>query len=424
MDIFDLWFLPSLAASGTIFIAGSMFRVDGDVPARLSWLGMAAVFSWINIMRYLQFYDKYNVLLTTLRRGVPHIVRYMVGVLPVLIAYSLIGTCLFWRSVSYTSVSQTFMSLFAFMNGDEIHDCFLDVDEMTGVLGQAYMYSFGCIFIFVVLNVMITIMEEAFFTARFGDKPTEGQEVTNSDSWFDVAGTPVEDDVFPAEVNLTPGTSNVSGNPMGEPLLSLSRIQSPRSSSANFTPVPGEGISRRLTRDLNLVLESAFPEDSMRDSLGPRARSPERSDAASRGHSPVFTASRRGSPVDLDMQMISLEEGTDEFTTKPAPNVTDRSNVTNGSSAAAVRQRNGEPQRSREHTFDRSRERQSRERQRSAERERQRSAERTPIKQSESKESLTDRYSTERTPTMTSATARLDKRAKKLKKNLKNISGI
>ena len=58
------------------------------------------------------------------------------------------------------------MTLFSVLNGDVIRETFMDLTPDFPVVGQLYLYTFTCLFIYVVLNVFIAIVEESFFSTR------------------------------------------------------------------------------------------------------------------------------------------------------------------------------------------------------------------------------------------------------------------
>ena len=58
------------------------------------------------------------------------------------------------------------ITLFAVLNGDVIRESFMDILPFYPLVSQLYLYSFVCLFIYVVLNVFIAIVEESFFATR------------------------------------------------------------------------------------------------------------------------------------------------------------------------------------------------------------------------------------------------------------------
>ncbi|RHX98385.1 hypothetical protein DYB28_008411 [Aphanomyces astaci] len=58
------------------------------------------------------------------------------------------------------------VTLFSILNGDVILDTFASLQTDFPFLGAAYLYTFIALFIYVVLNIFVAIVEEAFFATR------------------------------------------------------------------------------------------------------------------------------------------------------------------------------------------------------------------------------------------------------------------
>lgn len=142
-----------------------------DVAYRFFLIGIAAGTAWISVIRYLRYFPSYYLLIRTLSRAVPRCTRFVTGVSPILIGYALLGNCLFHQSVMFTSIGASIATLFSLLNGDIIRDTFTDICQLRPVIGEIYLYSFLCLFIYVVLHTFISIVEEAYFTAKSHREP-------------------------------------------------------------------------------------------------------------------------------------------------------------------------------------------------------------------------------------------------------------
>lgn len=137
-----------------------------DVSYRFTLIGLAALTAWICVLRYLRYFHIYYVLVRTLSRAVPKCLRFVTGVSPILIGYALLGNCLFYQSPMFTTIGGSIATLFSLLNGDIIRDTFSDVGQLIPFWGEMYLYSFLCLFIYVVLHIFISIVEEAYFSAK------------------------------------------------------------------------------------------------------------------------------------------------------------------------------------------------------------------------------------------------------------------
>ena len=61
-------------------------------------------------------------------------------------------------------------NLFAIINGDSVYDIISDVTKVSYFLGQMYGYIFCILFIVVVMNVFISIINEAYISSKMLDQ--------------------------------------------------------------------------------------------------------------------------------------------------------------------------------------------------------------------------------------------------------------
>ena len=57
-------------------------------------------------------------------------------------------------------------ALYAIVNGDSIYDIIVDITDKNNFYGQVYGYLFTILFIIVVMNVFIAIIQEAYVSAK------------------------------------------------------------------------------------------------------------------------------------------------------------------------------------------------------------------------------------------------------------------
>lgn len=172
LKFFDMWFVMTLVATSFVITVSSfnMFHFVGDMGT-MQWhklmTGMGCALLWINVLRYFKHNANYFVLIRTLQRGVPKVGRFLVGVIPVFLAYAIFGVVYFGNYTErFGSITDSMITLFAVLNGDVIRETYLDIDVIQPFVGQVYMYTFICLFIYVVLNIFIAIIEEAFLSTQ------------------------------------------------------------------------------------------------------------------------------------------------------------------------------------------------------------------------------------------------------------------
>mmetsp|Transcript_13996 Transcript_13996/g.25012 ORF Transcript_13996/g.25012 Transcript_13996/m.25012 type:complete len:389 (+) Transcript_13996:2-1168(+) len=130
-------------------------------------LGLGCAVLWFHLVTFLRHNSSYNTILLTLGRAVPRVGRFLFGVMPILLGYALFGMLYFGdHSERFGSFSMSMITLFSVLNGDVVRETFMDILPSFPYVTQIYMYSFICLFIYVVLNVFIAIVEESFFSTR------------------------------------------------------------------------------------------------------------------------------------------------------------------------------------------------------------------------------------------------------------------
>lgn len=168
---FRSWMLMSFFSTLSI-IMGSCYRLYvafiGNRTGASDDFGLLMIDSvgiclvWINTIHYLEHNHEFYQLVLTLQIGLPRVLRFLMGVFPVLMAYALVGIVFFSRVTTFFGTfGSSLITLFAVMNGDEMADSFNQVVGEFPIVGNIYWFSFVILFIFVVLNVFVAIVEAA-----------------------------------------------------------------------------------------------------------------------------------------------------------------------------------------------------------------------------------------------------------------------
>jgi hypothetical protein len=143
-------------------------------------LGMACLLLYFGVVQYLEFFPRYYIMISVLKRTAPRVSRFLLGVLPLFIGYALLGMVAFGDEVDrFGDVPQTLRTLFAVVNGDIIYDTFNAVD-VVGWGGSVYVFLYITLFTYVVLMTIIAIVEEAFFESSGLSVLDRGRAMTDS----------------------------------------------------------------------------------------------------------------------------------------------------------------------------------------------------------------------------------------------------
>ncbi|KAI9920030.1 hypothetical protein PsorP6_015716 [Peronosclerospora sorghi] len=175
---FWLWFILSVNVATVVCLGATWrhaYRLSLSDTLCFTFACCCAL-QWGSLVRYFHDHSRFHILGRTLRRGLPRVVQFLLGVFPIFVGFVLFGTVMFGAKVPrFQSASVTATTLFSVANGDEIHDTFHDV-AYTPWIGQLYVYSYLILFSYVVLMVCIGIIEDAFFAAVCGQQDAVGHD--------------------------------------------------------------------------------------------------------------------------------------------------------------------------------------------------------------------------------------------------------
>ena len=146
---FNMWSMISLLAN-IVQIFGSvlsLFDTNNTMASTEILVGFGCMLAYINIGRYLEYNREYSTIFATIKRALPNVLRYLLGVMPIFFGFIFFGLCMFWRSERFVSTSSTMITLFSMLNGDSIFDIFNDLTGVSFFIGQIYCYMFCIMFI-------------------------------------------------------------------------------------------------------------------------------------------------------------------------------------------------------------------------------------------------------------------------------------
>ncbi|EFA76477.1 mucolipin [Heterostelium album PN500] len=109
-----------------------------------------------------QFDPKSIALIRALGSGLPTILRFSAGSLPIFIGFALFGLMYFSETSSrFSSIGEAMVTLFGLQNGDDIQSTFR-ATEKSPIVSRIYFFVFVFISMYAVANIYIAIMEGAY----------------------------------------------------------------------------------------------------------------------------------------------------------------------------------------------------------------------------------------------------------------------
>lgn len=174
LDFFSSW--NAIECVGEVFLVIGCtigFILDHGLPvsdlARV-FIGAGSMILCINFIKYLEYWKKFSALVLTLQGSFLRNLRFLVSVFPLYMGFLVCGYVMFAPySPYFESIDRTAVTLFALINGDDTHAIFRDLWENYPYpkLSQAYLFSFDLLFITLVLNVFLYIIEDAYQAAAY-----------------------------------------------------------------------------------------------------------------------------------------------------------------------------------------------------------------------------------------------------------------
>jgi len=172
LQVLQLWSVLGLIGNLIqIFGAGLALSESSDVTMNKTILiGSGCLFACINLGKYFEYNKDYAIVYETLRRSFPVVIRFLVGVFPIFLGFLFFSISIFWRSDRFSTTSNGSITLFSIIQGDAVYNTFKDLTGIRFFIGQIFLYLFCIMFIIIVWNIFISIIEEAYVVTKLRNK--------------------------------------------------------------------------------------------------------------------------------------------------------------------------------------------------------------------------------------------------------------
>ncbi|KAK2833897.1 hypothetical protein Q5P01_017786 [Channa striata] len=167
------WYIL-LIVSDVFTIVGSFIKIgiksknlsSYDVCSIL--LGTSTLLVWVGVIRYLSFFQKYNILIVTLRAAFPNVIRFCCCAAAIYLGYCFCGWIVLGPyHTKFRSLSMVSECLFSLINGDDMFVTFAEMEQsgsLVWIFSQVYLYTFISLFIYMVLSLFIALITGAYDT--------------------------------------------------------------------------------------------------------------------------------------------------------------------------------------------------------------------------------------------------------------------
>ncbi|XP_030582694.1 mucolipin-1a isoform X2 [Archocentrus centrarchus] len=171
LEFINGWYIL-LIISDIFTITGSFIKIGIESKNISSYdlcailLGTSTLLVWVGVIRYLTFFQKYNILIVTLRAAFPNVIRFCCCVAVIYLGYCFCGWIVLGPyHVKFRSLSMVSECLFSLINGDDMFVTFSSMQEtslLVWLFSQVYLYTFISLFIYMVLSLFIALITGAY----------------------------------------------------------------------------------------------------------------------------------------------------------------------------------------------------------------------------------------------------------------------
>lgn len=133
-------------------------------------LGTGNLLGWLGVLRYVGFFKNYNILILTLKRAFPNVIRFMICAVLMYFGFVFCGWVILGPyHIKFRKLSTTSECLFSLINGDDMYVTFSALQTRNSFIwmySRVYLYSFIGLFIYVVLSLFIAVIMDSYETIK------------------------------------------------------------------------------------------------------------------------------------------------------------------------------------------------------------------------------------------------------------------
>ncbi|XP_028454289.1 mucolipin-1 isoform X2 [Perca flavescens] len=173
MEFINGWYIL-LIVSDMFTIIGSIIKIGIEAKCLSSYdmcgilLGTSTLLVWLGVIRYLSFFQKYNILIVTLSAAFPNVIRFCCCAAAIYLGYCFCGWIVLGPyHTKFRTLSMVSECLFSLINGDDMFVTFAEMQHsgtLVWVFSQIYLYTFISLFIYMVSSLFIALITGAYDT--------------------------------------------------------------------------------------------------------------------------------------------------------------------------------------------------------------------------------------------------------------------
>lgn len=133
-------------------------------------LGTSTLFVWVGVIRYLGYFQTYNVLILTMQASLPKVLRFCACAGMIYLGYTFCGWIVLGPyHEKFENLNIVAECLFSLVNGDDMFATFAQIQQksiLVWLFSRLYLYSFISLFIYMVLSLFIALITDSYHTIK------------------------------------------------------------------------------------------------------------------------------------------------------------------------------------------------------------------------------------------------------------------
>ncbi|XP_010635022.1 mucolipin-2 [Fukomys damarensis] len=133
-------------------------------------LGTSTLFVWVGVIRYLGYFQAYNVLILTMRASLPKVLRFCACAGMIYLGYTFCGWIVLGPyHEKFENLNIVAECLFSLVNGDDMFATFAQIQQksiLVWLFSRLYLYSFISLFIYMILSLFIALITDSYDTIK------------------------------------------------------------------------------------------------------------------------------------------------------------------------------------------------------------------------------------------------------------------
>ncbi|XP_041339100.1 mucolipin-2 [Pyrgilauda ruficollis] len=175
LEFLNGWYVLVII-SDVMTIIGSILKMEIKAKNLTSYdvcsilLGTSTLFVWVGVIRYLGYFQTYNVLILTMQASLPKVLRFCCCAGMIYLGYTFCGWIVLGPyHEKFEDLNTVAECLFSLVNGDDMFATFAQIQEKSSLVwmfSRLYLYSFISLFIYMILSLFIALITDSYDTIK------------------------------------------------------------------------------------------------------------------------------------------------------------------------------------------------------------------------------------------------------------------